>query len=307
MPSALSKWHGNPWAILITLSLGFFMTLLDLTIVNIAIPSMITDLDASLDEILWVVNAYVLVLAVLLITAGRLGDLRGQRTLFVAGVVVFTLASLACGLSPNPTLLIAFRAVQGVGAAMLMPQTMAIIIATFPAGSARHRPGHLGRRRRPGHGRRPDAGRRAGDLRELAVDLHRQRADRAGRAGDDVRLHPRHPDGARAQARPARRRPRHRRPVLPDVRPDRGPALLVERRDRRAVRGRSRPHRGLPAAAARPPGRGAAGAVLAVPQPQLHGDQRRRDPGLRRDPRLLPAVHRSTCSPCWATPPSRRG
>jgi EmrB/QacA subfamily drug resistance transporter len=133
MPQAVSKWRGNPWAILITLSLGFFMTLLDLTIVNIAIPSMITALGASLDEILWVVNAYVLLLAVLLITAGRLGDLRGQRTLFVAGIVVFTLASLACGLAPNPTLLIAFRAVQGVGAAMLMPQTMAIIIATFPA------------------------------------------------------------------------------------------------------------------------------------------------------------------------------
>jgi EmrB/QacA subfamily drug resistance transporter len=133
MPSALSKWHGNPWAILITLSLGFFMTLLDLTIVNIAIPNMITSLGASLDEILWIVNAYVLVLAVLLITAGRLGDLRGQRNLFVAGVVVFTLASLACGLSPNPALLIAFRAVQGVGAALLMPQTMAIIIGTFPA------------------------------------------------------------------------------------------------------------------------------------------------------------------------------
>ncbi len=133
MPQAISRWRGNPWAILITLSLGFFMTLLDLTIVNIAIPSMIADLGASLDEILWVVNAYVLVLAVLLITAGRLGDLRGQRNLFVAGVGVFTLASLACGLAPNTTLLIAFRAVQGVGAAMLMPQTMAIIIATFPA------------------------------------------------------------------------------------------------------------------------------------------------------------------------------
>jgi EmrB/QacA subfamily drug resistance transporter len=133
MPQAVSKLHGNPWAILITLSLGFFMTLLDLTIVNIAIPNMITALGASLDEILWVVNAYVLVLAVLLITAGRLGDLRGQRNLFIAGVVAFTLASLACGLAPNPTLLIAFRAVQGIGAAMLMPQTMAIIIATFPA------------------------------------------------------------------------------------------------------------------------------------------------------------------------------
>ncbi|GAA0356976.1 MFS transporter [Actinoallomurus spadix] len=129
----MKKWHGNPWAILLTLSLGFFMTLLDLTIVNIAMPSMIDKLHASLDEVLWVVNAYVLVLAVLLITAGRLGDLRGQRNLFIAGVAVFTLASLACGISQNPAELIAARAVQGLGSALLMPQTMAIIIATFPA------------------------------------------------------------------------------------------------------------------------------------------------------------------------------
>jgi EmrB/QacA subfamily drug resistance transporter len=128
----MRKWHGNPWAILLTLSLGFFMTLLDLTIVNIAIPSMVEKLDASLDEILWVVNGYVLVLAVLLITAGRLGDLRGQRNMFIAGVAVFTLASLACGISQNPAELIAARAVQGLGAAMLMPQTMAIVIGTFP-------------------------------------------------------------------------------------------------------------------------------------------------------------------------------
>ncbi len=129
----MRKWHGNPWAILITLSLGFFMTLLDLTIVNIAIPNMIDGLKASLDEVLWVINAYVLILAVLLITAGRLGDLRGQRTLFILGVSVFTLASLGCGLSQNPAELIGARVVQGLGAAMLMPQTMAIIIATFPS------------------------------------------------------------------------------------------------------------------------------------------------------------------------------
>ncbi|MFD7000462.1 MFS transporter [Streptomyces mirabilis] len=127
------KWHGNPWAILITLSLGFFMTLLDLTIVNIAIPDMGQDLDASLDEILWVVNAYTLALAVLMITAGRLGDLRGKRNLFLAGVALFTLASLACGLARNPAQLIAFRAVQGLGAALLMPQTLSIIAEVFPA------------------------------------------------------------------------------------------------------------------------------------------------------------------------------
>ncbi|MFJ6080241.1 MFS transporter [Streptomyces sp. NPDC092369] len=127
------KWHGNPWAILITLSLGFFMTLLDLTIVNIAIPDLGADLDASLDEILWVVNAYTLALAVLLITGGRLGDLRGKRNLFAAGVAVFTLASLACGLAQDPTQLVAFRAVQGLGAALLMPQTLSIIAEVFPA------------------------------------------------------------------------------------------------------------------------------------------------------------------------------
>jgi EmrB/QacA subfamily drug resistance transporter len=128
----INKWRGNPWAILLTLSLGFFMTLLDLTIVNIAIPNMIDKLGASLDEVLWVVNAYVLVLAVLLITAGRLGDIRGPRALFAMGVAVFTLASLACGLSQNAIELITFRAVQGLGAALLMPQTMTTIIAVFP-------------------------------------------------------------------------------------------------------------------------------------------------------------------------------
>jgi EmrB/QacA subfamily drug resistance transporter len=122
----------NPWVILIVVSLGFFMTLLDLTIVNIAIPNMISRLHASLDDILWVINAYALVLAVLLITAGRLGDLFGQRRVFFAGIAVFTLASAACGLSPSPGWLIAFRAVQGLGAALLMPQTLAILTMVFP-------------------------------------------------------------------------------------------------------------------------------------------------------------------------------
>lgn len=128
----MSKWRGHPWAILLTLSLGFFMTLLDLTIVNIAIPSMTDKLHASLDEVLWVVNAYILVLAVLLITAGRLGDLWGKKNLFISGVALFTVASLACGIAQDPTQLIAARAVQGLGAALLMPQTMSIIIGVFP-------------------------------------------------------------------------------------------------------------------------------------------------------------------------------
>ncbi len=131
--SYVEKYRDRPWVILIVVSLGFFMTLLDLTIVNIAIPDMITRLHASLDGILWVINAYALVLAVLLITAGRLGDLRGQRSMFIAGVVLFTVASAACGLSPTVGALIAFRAIQGAGAALLMPQTLAILTMVFPA------------------------------------------------------------------------------------------------------------------------------------------------------------------------------
>src|SRR6266550_3101788 len=127
MVGCMAKLRGNPWAVLVVVSLGFFMTLLDLTIVNIAIPDMINRLHASLDGVLWVLNAYALVLAVLVITAGRLGDLIGPRTMFVAGIAVFTVASAACGLAPGAGWLIGFRAVQGLGAAMLMPQTLAIL------------------------------------------------------------------------------------------------------------------------------------------------------------------------------------
>ncbi|WP_234343261.1 DHA2 family efflux MFS transporter permease subunit [Streptomyces sp. WM6372] len=129
----MRKWAGDPWAVLVTVSLGFFMTLLDLTIVNIAIPEMIDALGASLDQTLWVVSGYALVLAVLLISAGRLGDLWGPRRLFAGGVAVFTLASVACGLAPSAGLLIAARGLQGLGAALLAPQTMALIVAVFPA------------------------------------------------------------------------------------------------------------------------------------------------------------------------------
>ena len=128
----MSKYRGSPWIVLLVMSLGFFMTLLDLTIVNIAIPDMITRLHATLDGVLWVINAYALVLAVLLITAGRLGDLLGQRRMFIVGVILFTIASAACGISPTVGWLVAFRAIQGVGAALLLPQTLAILTTVFP-------------------------------------------------------------------------------------------------------------------------------------------------------------------------------
>ena len=128
----MSRLRGNPWVVLISICLGFFMILLDLTIVNIAIPSMIDGLGASLDEVLWVVNAYVLVFAVLLITAGRLGDIVGPRRMFLSGLVVFTIASALCGVAQNPTQLILARVLQGVGGAMLTPQTLTILTTIFP-------------------------------------------------------------------------------------------------------------------------------------------------------------------------------
>ncbi len=124
--------RGNPWAALTVLSLGLFMTLLDVTIVNIAIPQLLDSLGASLDEALWVVNAYVLMLGVLLITAGRLGDIFGPRNVYLVGTAMFTVASAACGLAQSPGQLIAARAVQGVGAALLTPQSLTIVLSLFP-------------------------------------------------------------------------------------------------------------------------------------------------------------------------------
>jgi EmrB/QacA subfamily drug resistance transporter len=111
---------------------GFFMIMLDTTIVNVAIPAMSAGLKISLDGILWVLNAYILVYAVLLITAGRLGDLYGQRNLFAAGLAIFTIASALCGLSQDENQLIAARVLQGVGGALLVPQTLAILTSLFP-------------------------------------------------------------------------------------------------------------------------------------------------------------------------------
>jgi EmrB/QacA subfamily drug resistance transporter len=122
----------GPWVVLIVVALGFFMILLDTSIVNVAIPSMIDGLHASLDQILWVLNAYILVYAILLITAGRLGDMWGPKKLFMAGLVIFTAASAACGIAQNPDQLIFFRIVQGIGGAILTPQSLSIITSIFP-------------------------------------------------------------------------------------------------------------------------------------------------------------------------------
>jgi EmrB/QacA subfamily drug resistance transporter len=128
----MTRIRNHPMAALSVLVLGLFMTLLDLTIVNIAIPSILDGLRASLDQVLWVLNVYSLFYAVLLITSARLGDIYGPRNLFAAGVVIFTIASGLSALAQDPTQLIISRGLQGLGAAVLAPQGLPLMISLFP-------------------------------------------------------------------------------------------------------------------------------------------------------------------------------
>ncbi|TDN61125.1 MFS transporter [Paraburkholderia sp. BL10I2N1] len=111
--------------------LGSSMAFIDGSVVNVALPSIQTELGASVAAIQWVVNAYLLFLGSLVLVGGSMGDLLGRRTVFVAGIGLFTLASVACGAAPGSGTLIASRAVQGIGAAMLVPSSLAIIGAVF--------------------------------------------------------------------------------------------------------------------------------------------------------------------------------
>src|ERR671930_1512746 len=117
---------------LAAVAVGLFMIMLDNTVVNVALPSIQKDLHTSTSELEWVFNAYALTFGVLLLTGGKLADLLGRRFIFIAGLVVFTGASLWCGLAGGAGSLIAARTVQGVGAAMMNPSTLSIIPATFP-------------------------------------------------------------------------------------------------------------------------------------------------------------------------------
>ncbi|HEX6547917.1 MAG TPA: DHA2 family efflux MFS transporter permease subunit [Candidatus Dormibacteraeota bacterium] len=127
----ITRLRSNPWVTLLVLCLGLFMILLDTTIVYVATPSMLSALHASLDEVLWVFNGYLITYAVLLIPAGRLGDLFGPKRMFMAGLAVFTAASAVCGLSHDANQLIAARVIQGAGGAMLSPQTLPFVTSLF--------------------------------------------------------------------------------------------------------------------------------------------------------------------------------
>src|SRR3954464_2867147 len=127
------------WASLFVVCLAQLMIVLDVTIVNVALPSIQRDLHFSQANLTWVVNAFLVTFGSLLLLAGRLGDLVGRKRIFLAGVVVFTLASLLCGLAPSAGALIAARFLQGVGAAAQASVILAIIVTEFPEPAARAR------------------------------------------------------------------------------------------------------------------------------------------------------------------------
>src|SRR5579859_5927194 len=119
------------WWALIAVSLANFMAYLDNNVTNVALPTIQRSLHLSVAGLEWVVSSYLLVLAGLLLAGGRLADVYGRRRVFVIGLVIFTLSSLAAGLAGSGGMLIGARAVQGLGAALLLPTTLAIILAAF--------------------------------------------------------------------------------------------------------------------------------------------------------------------------------
>ena len=205
--------------------------MLDSTVVNLALPRIGEDLDAGFSQLQWIVNAYTLSLAALILLGGSLGDRMGRRRIFVIGAAWFTVASVLCAAAPTSELLIGARALQGVGGALLTPGSLAIIQSSFaadgpPAGDR----GVVGPRRR----RRRDRpvprrlARRRGDV---AIDLPHQRAPRDRRGDDRVPPRPREPRRDQlGAARRARRRARRRRPRRHHLRPD-GPGV-ADLRDR---------------------------------------------------------------------------
>jgi EmrB/QacA subfamily drug resistance transporter len=120
------------WWTLAAMCFALFMIMLDNTVVNVALPAIQEDLDATIASLEWTVNAYTLTFAVLLVTGGRLGDIFGRRRMFLFGVVAFALSSAAIGMAPTQGWLVAGRALQGVGAAFMMPATLSIITNAFP-------------------------------------------------------------------------------------------------------------------------------------------------------------------------------
>src|SRR3954452_6963390 len=191
------KRTNSRWLALAVLAVAQFMVVLDVTIVNVALPAIQADLHFSVDGLQWVVNAYTLAFGGLLLLGGRVSDLLGRRRMFLVGLGLFAVASLAGGLATSSGTLVGVRAVQGIGAALLSPAALALLTVTFPAGRERNIAlgvwGALaGIGGAPGGGARGVPGRSGGNVADrrrrgprrpcllgrLGMDLLRQRADR---------------------------------------------------------------------------------------------------------------------------------
>src|SRR5437868_934302 len=120
------------WWTLAVVSVATFMLLLDITVVNTALPSIAKDLHASFNDLQWVIDAYTLALAAIVLTAGSLADRLGRRAVFAAGLAIFSLASLAAGLAPDPMALNISRAVEGIGGAAMFAVSLALVAQEFP-------------------------------------------------------------------------------------------------------------------------------------------------------------------------------
>lgn len=131
--SALETTTGQKWWILVAVGVGTFMSALDGSVVNAMLPIIAHELGSSVATIEWVITAYLLVVSALLLSVGRLGDVRGHKRVYLSGFVVFVLSSAMCGAAPSALVLIACRALQGVGAAMLFATSPAILTTSFPS------------------------------------------------------------------------------------------------------------------------------------------------------------------------------
>src|SRR5437016_4873819 len=136
-PASTSSSASRRWPALFVVCLAQLMIVLDVTIVNVALPSIQRDLHFSQANLTWVVNAFLITFGSLLLLAGRLGDLAGRKRVFLAGLTIFTIASLLCSVAPTQEALIAARFLQGIGAAAQASVILAIIITEFPDPSDR--------------------------------------------------------------------------------------------------------------------------------------------------------------------------
>ena len=196
---------------------------LDITVVNVALPSIGRELDAGVSGLQWTVGAYTVVLASLLLFSGSTADRFGRKRVFVAGLAVFSVASLLCSLAPSVELLVVFRVLQAVGGSMLNPVAMSIITNTFTDPRERAQAvGVWGAVFGVSMALGPVAGRAAGLRGRLALDLLDQRSGRARRDRPDAALRPRVAGAAAAAVRSGRPGPGDRAALHAHVRDHRG-------------------------------------------------------------------------------------